>query len=130
MFAGVGSLSKICLTFGADHVDCVESNGKVINANLVQVKGKYNLIERDAFSFSITENYDLIILDPFFDQSYRVDDLILSNINNYGSLIVMDIGPKFDTFWSRRVLSRINNIRFRKFSIADQVICVFKKEAF
>lgn len=103
-FAGSGSLGIEALSRGAEHVDFVEKNVVCIStlkSNLSIIEGSnYTLIKGDVLkSFGRLGKYDIVFLDPPYDQGQYIPFLEMANehgIIKKGGQIIMECRRKFD----------------------------------
>jgi 16S rRNA (guanine966-N2)-methyltransferase len=103
-FAGSGSLGIEALSRGADHVDFVEKNAeclRVLDSNLNMIESdNYRIIKGDLLrNASRLKTYDIVFLDPPYDQSLYLPALDMmheSNLLKKGSTIVMECREIFD----------------------------------
>jgi len=99
LFSGTGSLAKVALDNGTLFVDCVDTSTNVIHSTLEEYKGKYEVHDVDAHFFKPMNRYDLAILDPFYDHTLEVVQLMLPKYRGMVKYAILNIGLTVQRYW-------------------------------
>lgn len=108
MFCGSGALSKIALEKGADSVVAVDLDVTSARKNLQEHSDRVELYEMDAFDFEITEDYDLIITDPYYEIANDFIEKLLPRCSDHCNCLFMTVGFVNDAVWVERISSKID----------------------
>lgn len=103
LFSGTGSLAKVCLIRGAEFVLAVDTHAEVIERNLGSLSGSAQIVQADAFDFSPAGEFDLAIIDPFYDDALLATRLIVPRMIGRTRFILLDVGRIHESFWIRKV---------------------------
>jgi hypothetical protein len=107
LFSGTGSLSKVCIVLGAEYAECVDANTSVISNNLGD-KAKYcRILCENAFSYEPKKRFDLVILEPFYDQSLEVAERLLPKFAGRIKWFLFNISGKRYQCWCSLVCETI-----------------------
>lgn len=104
IFSGTGSLAKVCLMHNTEFVTCIDADVECINKNLKEYRDRYEVIESDAWSYVPDRQYDLAIVDPFYDLALKTTEGLLSNIRENAKVILLDVSLKCDRSWSKKII--------------------------
>jgi 16S rRNA G966 N2-methylase RsmD len=107
LFSGTGSLAKVVLENSSSFVDCVDTNTQITPYTLKEYKGRYQIHNIDAFNFLPNVNYDLLILDPFYDHAFDVAEIILPRFRDITMTVVFDIGLEIQRYWTAQIKKSI-----------------------
>ncbi len=110
LFAGTGSLTKVALKNKASFVDCVDVNTGLITLNLQQFQGRYSIHNVDAFDFRHRGQYDLLILDPFYDFTLDVAQKLLPKYSGKVNMAILNMGLRINRYWISKIKTHINKI--------------------
>jgi len=103
LFSGTGSYAKICLQKGCEYVVAVDTYPDVIEKNIGPQSRCLEIKQADAFNFLPDRKFDLAIIDPFYDDALIAAKNIIPKLINKVSLIMLDVGRTYDTFWVSKV---------------------------
>lgn len=100
LFSGTGTSTKICFDSGAEYSVAVDINPEVIERNVGPLQGKQlQVLRADAFDFVPAETFDLIIVDPFYDDTLTVTKKIIPRLLDKTRLILLDVGCTYESSW-------------------------------
>lgn len=103
-FAGSGALGIESLSRGAEEVVFVEKSrvaSKVLNENLKEVGLDAMVLTSDVANFMPSDNFDIVIADPPYDDYNESDILHLTQfVNEFGILVLShpDEAPQIEGF--------------------------------
>jgi len=106
VFSGTGSLAKVSIINGAERVVCIDVCPTIIEKNLGKYASKCEIsLAKDAFKYKTNEKFDLVILDPFYDDSFEVAKIIIPRLAENTKVIVFNIANKEEEYWINKVLN-------------------------
>lgn len=106
VFSGTGSLAKVSIINGAEKVICLDVYPGIIEKNLGKYASKCAISSiKDAFKYKINDDFDLVILDPFYDNSFEVAKIIVPHLAENAKIIVFNIANKEEEYWINKVLN-------------------------
>jgi hypothetical protein len=129
MFAGSCSLSKVARVRGVSRVLCVDKNINlaVAGANLGSLQTGCEFYLDDAASADISQSFDLLVMDPFYEFALDAIIDIVSKHRNRVGCIVINLGSPGETFWSARLIQALNALglppRVRQFGLEQIAFC-------
>lgn len=107
VFSGTGSLAKVAIANGVHKVVCIENNSLLRE----YFDSKITLIDGvDAWTFRPQRNFDLVILDPFYDWGLRVAREILPRLIHRTKHFIFNIGYSYNQYWSSLVRKEIEKV--------------------
>lgn len=104
LFGGTGSLSVVAIANGANKSVSVDSCPILYRINHKQYGRKIVYIQKDAFSYIPTKQFDIAVLDPFFDQSLDVSQRIIPSLYIHKiKSIIFHICNSYEKSWIESV---------------------------
>ncbi|GEM_PF-3602628 len=130
LFAGTCALSKVVLENSTCFAECVDVNESVSSSALKNYAGRYLFHNIDAFDFTPSKKYDLLILDPFYDHSLEVTQRLLPKYAKYARIAVVNLGLTEERCWingiARDLKQQTDDVDFRRIGENSIAIVTFE----
>lgn len=104
LFSGTGSLAKVALS-SADMATCVNIDTSVIAENVMDYCTKCEIIEAKAEDYVPVRYFDLAVVDSYYEEALTLLPSVLTNIQPWCSMILVNGGPSADRYWTDEIQS-------------------------
>jgi len=108
LFCGSGSFTKVALANGVTSATCLDLDLDSARENLREHEDDIRFEEGDAFDFTPTESYDLVLADPYFHLVPAFIDQEYPSLSQVANKILLTAGFREDRQWIEEVERRIS----------------------
>jgi 16S rRNA G966 N2-methylase RsmD len=133
MFAGTGVATKaICMAGTPQLVTIVEKDESKVARMSGHLEGfPVEIKTMDAFEFQLEHDFDLVVADPYFEETIDFLDKKLPQIAHWAGIFVLSSGRIEDLTWNRKVQQKLimAGLNVTKHTEFGEVVFVARKSA-